>query len=74
MYSNIPIELALNSVLSRWNLIEKNTSIPIQEFKRAISIILNSTFFKFNDEIYEQIFGIASITDFGGLGDSGLGK
>ena len=37
---------------------EKNTSIPFQEFKRAISIILNSTFFKFNDESYEQIFGL----------------
>jgi len=53
MYSNIPNELALRSVLSRWNLIEKNTSIPFQECKRAISIILNSTFFKFNDEFYE---------------------
>ncbi|XP_018355891.1 PREDICTED: telomerase reverse transcriptase-like [Trachymyrmex septentrionalis] len=58
MYSNIPNELALRSVLSRWNLIEKNTSILFQEFKRAISIILNSTFFKFNEEFYEQIFGL----------------
>jgi len=58
MYSNIPIELALGSVLRRWNVIEKNTSIPFQEFKRAISVILNSTFFKFNEEFYEQIFGL----------------
>ena len=58
MYFNIPNDLALRSVLGRWNLIEKNTSIPFQEFKRAISIILNSTFFKFNDEFYEQIIGL----------------
>ena len=58
MYSNIPMELALNSVLSRWSRIEKNTSIPLQELKKAISIILNSTFFRFNDEYYEQIFGL----------------
>ena len=58
MYSNIPIELALGSVLRRWNVIEKNTFIPFQEFKRAISVILNSTFFKFNEEFYEQIFGL----------------
>ena len=58
MYSNIPNDLALRNVLSRWDLMEKNTSIPFQEFKRAISIILNSTFFKFNDEFYEQIFGL----------------
>jgi len=56
MYSNIPKELALKSVLSRWDLICKNTSITYLEFKRAISIILNSTFFKFNNDIYEQIF------------------
>ena len=56
MYSNIPIELALNSVLSRWSMIKKNTSIPLQELKKAISIILKSTFFRFNDEYYEQIF------------------
>ena len=59
MYSNITNDLALRSVLSRWDLIEKNTSIPFQEFKRAISIILNSIFFKFNDEFYEQIFGLS---------------
>jgi len=58
MYSNIPIELALGSVLKRWNAIEKNTSIPFQEFKRAISVILNSIFFRFNEEFYEQIFGL----------------
>ena len=46
------------STISSSYLIEKNTSIPFQEFKIAISIILNSTFFKFNDEFYEQIFGL----------------
>jgi len=58
MYSNIPKELALRSVLGRWDSICKNTSITILEFKRAISIILNSTFFKFNNDIYEQIFDL----------------
>jgi len=46
-YTNIPNDLDLKSVLERWNLICNNT-IPIYEFKIAISIILNSTFFKFN--------------------------
>jgi len=58
MYSNIPIELALKSVLSRWREIENNTSIPLPEFENAITIILNSTFFMFNDKYYEQIFGL----------------
>ena len=58
MYSNIPNELVLKSVLERWNLICNNTSILLHEFKIAISIILKSTFFKFNDVINEQIFGL----------------
>ena len=58
MYSNIPNELALKSVLGRWDLICNNISIFLHEFERAISIILKSIFFKFNDVIYEQIFGL----------------
>jgi len=58
MYSNIPIELALRSVLSRWKEMENNTSIPLLEFKNAMAIILNSTFFRFNNKYYEQIFGL----------------
>jgi len=55
----IPNDLALKSVLEKWNSICNNTTTPIYEFKIAISIIiLNSTFFKFNDEIYKQIFGL----------------
>jgi len=44
-------------ILNRWNLIERNTSIPKEEFIRAIKLILESTFFSFDKIIYKQIFG-----------------
>jgi len=58
MYSNIPNNLVLKSVSGRWDLICNSISIPLHEFKIAISIILKSTFFKFNKVIYEQIFDL----------------
>jgi len=57
MFINIPIDLALKSIEKRWDLISKNTSIPLNEFLIGIRLILNSTFFKFNDLIYQQTFG-----------------
>jgi len=38
-------------------LIYNNTSIPHNEFITAVSLILNTTVFKFNNNYYKQIFG-----------------
>lgn len=43
--------------MKRWDLISKNTSIPLEEFLKAIRLILNSTNFSFNHTFYKQIFG-----------------
>ena len=37
---------------------ENKTSIPLHEFIKAIMIIINSTFFKFDKKIFRQIFGM----------------
>ncbi|KAG5335498.1 SETMR methyltransferase, partial [Acromyrmex heyeri] len=58
MYTNIPTDLVLKSIEHRWNLIENKTSIPLHEFIKAIIIIINSTFFKFDKKIFRQIFGM----------------
>jgi len=58
MFINIPIKLAVNSIKKRWHLIKNNTSIPYKEFLIGIRLILNSTYFKFNNKIYKQSFGI----------------
>jgi len=57
LFTNIPTDLALNSIDKRWNLISQHTLIPLQEFKDAVKFVLSSTFFTFNNIVYKQIFG-----------------
>jgi len=57
LFTNVPIDLAMESIGRRWNPISRNTLIPLEEFKSAAKFVLNSTFFTFNNKCYEQIFG-----------------
>jgi len=57
LFTNIPIELAMESVTNRWNYIEYNTSLPKSEFLLAVKFVLDSTFFTFNNIVYRQVFG-----------------
>jgi len=57
LFTNIPIELAVKSVEDRWNYISSNCNIPRNEFIEAIRLILESTYFSFNNKIYKQKFG-----------------
>ncbi|XP_011705916.1 PREDICTED: uncharacterized protein LOC105461126 [Wasmannia auropunctata] len=57
LFTNVPVDLALDGISSRWNEIEKNTTIPFEEFMSAIKFVLTSTFFTFNDVIYKQTYG-----------------
>jgi len=57
LFTNIPLDLAIKSVSSRWTYIQHNTKIPKNEFISTIEFILSSTFFTFNNIIYQQTFG-----------------
>ncbi|KAM0724705.1 hypothetical protein ACS0PU_009089 [Formica fusca] len=57
LFTNIPIDLAIESVEKRIDLISNNCSIPPTEFILAIKFVLNSTFFTFNGTIYKQTYG-----------------
>jgi len=54
-----PLAAYLHSIIlkKRWEYISCNIKIPLNEFIIAISLIINSTFFKFNNKFYRQIFG-----------------
>jgi hypothetical protein len=58
LFTNIPMDLVIKSIKKRWNEIQTNTSIPLNEFLIGINMVLNSTFFNFNHTVYKQIFGI----------------
>lgn len=57
LFTNIPIEMAINSVSFRWNYISTNCTISKLAFITAVKLILNSTYFTFNGVIYQQTFG-----------------
>jgi len=57
MFTNIPLNLVIESISNRWAHIGKGTKIPKNEFIKALKLILESTYFKFNNIIYKQNFG-----------------
>jgi len=57
LFTNIPQDLAINSILKRWALIKLKTNIPKDEFLEAIKLTLSSTYFVFNKKIYRQTYG-----------------
>ena len=57
LFTNIPIDLAKDSIRKRWNNISEGTTIPLDEFLIGIDFVLQSTFFMFNGSLYKQIFG-----------------
>jgi len=56
LITNVPIELAMESIEKRWSLISSRTLIPLKEIKDAVEFVLNSTFFIFNNICYTQIY------------------
>jgi len=57
LFTNIPMQLAVNSILKRWDCISNSTKITQEEFVNGIKLITNSTFFTFDNKFYKQIFG-----------------
>jgi len=49
--------VATDSVIRRWNFISVKCNIPREEFKNALKLILDSTFFSFDNVIYKLNFG-----------------
>ncbi|HEY9486224.1 MAG TPA: hypothetical protein VIQ04_06255, partial [Nitrososphaeraceae archaeon] len=59
LYTNTPIDSIIKSIESRWNLIKNHTDLPIKDFIEAVSLVLNSTYFAYNGNIYKQHYGVA---------------
>lgn len=57
LFTNVPVDLALDSIRKRWNFVGEKCAIPRDEFLEAVRFVLDSTFFKFDDVCYKQIFG-----------------
>jgi len=56
LFTNVPIEIVIDVIDEKWSLIEKHSTLPKGEFLLAIKLVLQSTFFTFNNNYYKQIF------------------
>jgi len=65
LFTNIPLDLAIESVLRRWEYISLGSSIPRDEFLCALRLIFDSTYFQFDGSIYKQNFEILSTFQMG---------
>jgi len=57
LFTNVPIDLALDGISNRWTSIKRNTKISKSDFLYTIEFVLSSSFFTFNNIIYRQTFG-----------------
>lgn len=57
LFTNIPLELVIDSIQRHWNSISQHTDITLQRFLELIAFVFDTTFFTFQDRYYKQIFG-----------------
>ncbi|XP_053698903.1 uncharacterized protein LOC128745857 [Sabethes cyaneus] len=58
LFTNVPVDFALESVDQRWNEIEQHTCIEKCSFMEMLKVVLESTFFQYNGGFFRQKFGI----------------
>lgn len=57
LFTIVPKDLVVDSITKRWDSISEGIATPKSEFIIGVNFVLSSTYFKFNDCIYKQIFG-----------------
>ena len=59
LYTNTPIDLAIEIITNKWTDIQQHTTLNLQQFTHAVKLTLNSTYFQYNEKFYQQIYGCA---------------
>jgi len=58
LFTNISLDLAIKNISDRWHFITRCYCISKDEFLKVLRLVLESTFSSFNNNIYNQRFGI----------------
>ena len=59
LFTNVPVDLAIQVLHHRWTEIEQHTKIDRDGFLQAVKFVLESNIFLFNGVFYKQVFGTA---------------
>ena len=57
LFTNVPLNLVLNSIERRWHYISPNTKLSLDQFILGIKMLMEQNFFKFDHQFYRQTFG-----------------
>lgn len=57
LFTNIPVELVIQIINNKWELIEPCCNFTKDRFIQTINFIFNNTYFAFNNKFYKQVFG-----------------
>ena len=58
LFTNVPVNYALESIKLRWVEIQQFTTVPEQNFMIMLELVLSSTFFAYKGRFYKQRFGL----------------
>ena len=58
LYTNVPVDYALECLNIRWQEVEKHTNIERDSFLIAVKLVLESTFFVYRGTNYAQTYGV----------------
>lgn len=59
LYTNVPVDLAIECIRERWCELEEHTALTLDEFIKGIQFCLNTTYFNFENQTFKQTFGTA---------------
>lgn len=58
LFTNVPTDLALKAVSSRWQGLVDSTKISLDQFSEALELCFEASCFNFNNSSYSQTFGL----------------
>ncbi|XP_055591158.1 uncharacterized protein LOC129743207 [Uranotaenia lowii] len=58
LYANVPAENAYDFIEDQWHRLRKYTTLSLASLQQALSVVLKSSFFKYNNNYYKQIHGV----------------
>jgi len=59
LFTNIPIYLAIKSIMMKWDVIKETTKIPKNIFLKILKFCLSeNNYFSYDGDIYNQVYGL----------------
>ncbi|XP_055527260.1 uncharacterized protein LOC129719869 [Wyeomyia smithii] len=58
LYTNVPVQYALECIEERWSGVEEHTKIDRRSFLTAVKLVLDSTYFTYRGIYHMQKFGV----------------